>query len=160
LTDQGESLPSPGTPVALTTTDQSIDMTPNALPAGTTGIRIYLNGVFAEESTQTTATLVNVGACAATAETPMPVENTAFTNTDGRHIAKAITQYTFRTDYMGRVVYAAANQSPQYGAYETTSPVYFAGAFQTSELTGLDAKAAADLGKIIKGTVTDGVLVV
>jgi hypothetical protein len=90
----------------------------------------------------------------------MPTVNTAFTNTDGRHVARAIAQYSFRTDYMGRVVYAGANQSPQHGAYETTAPAYFAGAFKTSELTGLDANAVNDLGKLIKGSVSDGVLVI
>jgi hypothetical protein len=79
---------------------------------------------------------------------------------DGRRVAKGICQYSFRTDNLGRVVYAGANTPPQGGAYETTAPVYFKGAFKTSELTGLDDNGAADLGRIIKGTVTDGVLVI
>jgi hypothetical protein len=160
LTAQGESLPSPGTPVALTTTDQSIDVTPAALPAGTTGIRIYLNGVFAEESTQTTATLVNVGAIAGTASIAMPTINTAFTNTDGRQVARAIAHYDFRTDAFGRVAFADAGTTPQNSAYETTAPAWFGGEFKTTDLVGLDAQAVADLGRLQSGTIADGILAV
>lgn len=160
LTAQGESLPSPGTAVALTTTDQSIDVTPDTLPAGCTGINIYLNGVFAKTSAQTTATLVNVGSLAATAEKPMPDVNTAFTATDGRHVARAIAVYDFRTDYMGRVVLAGAGQSPQHGVYEGTAEAYTKGAFKTTDLPSLTAQEAADLGRLIRGSVSDGVLVI
>ena len=161
LTAQGESLPSPGTPVALTTTNQSIDVTPAALPTGCTGINVYLNGVFAEYSAQTTATLVNVGAIAGTADIAMPTINTAYTQTDGRHVAKAIAMYDFRTDYMGRVVFGVATTPAQDGHYETTAPAYFKGAFNTADLPSLTAQEVADLGgRLIKGTVTSGVLVI
>lgn len=159
LTAQGESMPSPGTAVILTTSNASIDVTPAALPTGTTGINVYINGVFAKTSAQTTATLVNVGSFAATAEKPTPDANTAFTNTSGLHVARAIAQYDFRTDNTGRVVFADAGTSPQNSAYETTAPAWFGGEFKTSELVGLDANAVADLGRLQSGTVADGILV-
>lgn len=75
---------------------------------------------------------------------------------DGREVAKAIAQYSFRTDNMGRVVYATG--SPEHGDYHTNAPAYFKGSFKTSELVGLDANAVADLGRLSMGTLTDGVL--
>jgi len=161
ITAVGESLPSPGTPVVLTSANASIDVTPGTLPTGTTGINIYLNGVFAKTSAQTAATLVNVTEFVATAEKPHPDVNTAYTQLDGRHVAKAIAMYDVRTDYMGRIVFAGASQSPQDGHYEKTAPAYFKGAFNTADLASLTAQEVADLGgRLIKGTVTSGVLVI
>jgi hypothetical protein len=166
LTAQGETLPSPGVILAKSSATDSIDVTPATLPAGTTGINIYVDGLLAATSAQTTATKVNVpgvettlalGALAAKAP---PRVNTAFTNTDGRHVAKAIAMCDFRTNSLGKVAEAGATQQPQYGIYDPTSPGYFSGAFKTSELTGLTADAIADLsGRLIKGTLADGVLV-
>lgn len=75
-----------------------------------------------------------------------------------RNVAKAIAKYTFRTDYFGRVVYAAAGTSPQHGNYTLTAPAYTKGIFATEDLTGLDANAVSDLGRLAKGSTTKGVL--
>lgn len=77
---------------------------------------------------------------------------------DGRRIARAIAVYDFRTDNYGRVVFGAAGTSPEFGVYHTTAPAWFKGRFATTDLVGLDANGAADLGRIESGTVTDGVL--
>jgi hypothetical protein len=79
---------------------------------------------------------------------------------DGREVARAIAAYDFRTDHLGRVAYAGANEAPQHGAYEPTSSAWFKGAFQTTQLIGLDANGVADLGRIIKGALANGVLLI
>lgn len=90
---------------------------------------------------------------------------------DGRQVAKAIAQRTFRTDYFGRVAFAThespssgtltgAIAQPEHGVYEEAAPAWFGGIFRVSDLTGLDANGAADLGRIISGAYnsTDGLL--
>jgi hypothetical protein len=77
---------------------------------------------------------------------------------DGRQVAKAIAQYSFRTDNKGRVVFAASGVSPEHGEYCTTAPAWFKGSFKTTDLTGLDDNGVADLGRLSSGTTADGVL--
>lgn len=79
---------------------------------------------------------------------------------DGREVAKAIAVYDFRTDSLGRVVYAAAGDSPEYGIYYTSAPAWFKGRFRTTDLVGLDANGIADLGRLESGTAADGILAI
>lgn len=81
--------------------------------------------------------------------------------TDGRQTARAIAQYDFRTDNAGRVVFATSGSAPEYGQYHQTAPAWIGPAhFKTADLTGLDAAAVVDLGALISGTTTDGILAV
>lgn len=72
---------------------------------------------------------------------------------DGTEVARGIAQYDFTTDASGNVT--IANQT---GVEYHTAPVYLAGTFRTNELTGLDAAAVADLGRLVAGALADGVL--
>lgn len=74
-------------------------------------------------------------------------------NVDGSETAKAIAMYDFTTDGSGNVT--IANET---GVTYHTAPVWVAGTFRTTELTGLDAAAVTDLGRLLSGTVADGVL--
>ena len=78
--------------------------------------------------------------------------------TDGREVARAIATYTFRTDNFGRVVFGQAGTSPEHGIYHQTAPAWFKGRFRTTDLTGLDANAIVDLGRLESGTLADGIL--
>jgi hypothetical protein len=172
LTAQGESLPSPGKIMAKSSATDSLDVTPATLPDGVTGINIYVDGVLAATGAQTSATLVNVPgvvtslALGALSGTPPPRVSTAFSNTDGRHIARAIAMTDFVTNSLGQVGECASGQQPLNGIYNPTAAAYFAGAFKTSELVtgsavGVTADVVADLGaRLAKGTITDGVLVI
>ncbi|MEN6583046.1 MAG: hypothetical protein ABFD54_11400 [Armatimonadota bacterium] len=158
ITAQGETLPSPGTAVALTSTNRSLRVSAITVPTGATGVNYYINGFFAATGD---GTQKDITALATTASKPLPTRNTAYTNTDGRHIAKAIAKEDFRTNSLGQVAYAGSGQQPQYGVYDPCTTAYTKGAFKTTELTGLTADAVADLsGKIIRGTLSDGVLVI
>jgi hypothetical protein len=44
------------------------------------------------------------------------------------------------------------------GEVECYATSYVSGYFDTKELVGLDAAAVADLGKLIRGTLADGIL--
>lgn len=74
-------------------------------------------------------------------------------NSDGSQTAKAIAMYDFTTDGSGKVT-IANDTSVTYD----TAPVYLAGTFRTNELTGLDAAAVTDLGRLVQGSIADGVL--
>ncbi|MCD9188245.1 MAG: head decoration protein [Pyrinomonadaceae bacterium] len=74
-------------------------------------------------------------------------------NSDGTQTAKAIAMYDFTTDSSGKVT--IANET---NVTYDTAPVYVAGTFRTNELTGLDAAGVTDLGRLLSGTVADGVL--
>jgi hypothetical protein len=75
---------------------------------------------------------------------------------DGSEVAKGVLQYDLTTDASGNHTLGGGNQAET----QLSAPVYFSGCFRTTELTGLDAAGVTDLGKIISGTVADGILVV
>jgi hypothetical protein len=74
-------------------------------------------------------------------------------NSDGTEVARGIAMYDFTTDGSGNVT-IANDQTVSYN----TAPIYLAGTFRTTELTGLDAAGVADLGKLQGGSVADGIL--
>lgn len=74
-------------------------------------------------------------------------------NSDGTEVARGIAQYNFTTDADGNVTIASET-----GVEYHTAPIYVAGTFRTTELTGLDAAGVTDLGRIIAGALADGVL--
>lgn len=157
ITAAGESLPSPAAGVVLTggsTPTLAITVGVITLPTGATGVKYYVNGFYAGTSTGIETTL---NGFAATGSIP-PVSNTAFTATNGLHVAKAISVYDFRTDEVGNVIWGDGNTSPEFGAKDQTAPAWFGGVFKTTDLTGLTADAVNDLGRLWSGTVADGLL--
>lgn len=44
------------------------------------------------------------------------------------------------------------------GVTHEAAPIYTAGTFRTTDLVGLDAAAVTDLGRIVAGTLADGIL--
>jgi hypothetical protein len=71
----------------------------------------------------------------------------------GLEVARGIAMYNFTTDGSGNVT--IANDT---GVTYHTAPIYLAGTFRTTELTGLDAAAVTDLGRLVAGALADGVL--
>lgn len=76
---------------------------------------------------------------------------------DGTQVARAILVHTIRTDGFGRVIYGDQTTS-EHGGTDSTAPVYIGGYFNTADLTGLDAAAVTDLGVLVKGTTSSGIL--
>lgn len=77
-------------------------------------------------------------------------------NTDGTQTAKGIARRAFKTDASGNVILGDA---AEYGVTHLTAEIHTKGVFATKDLTGLDAAAIADLGRLISGTAADGLLV-
>ncbi len=78
------------------------------------------------------------------------------TNGTGTDEARLIMEYTVTSLADGRVYVGSATDSPGEGL--SACPAYFCGDFRTTDLTGLTAAAVADLGRLISGTVADGIL--
>jgi hypothetical protein len=110
----------------------------------------------------TDATLLTGGAGTATVATPTAGSaGTAGTfraydpaGSDGRQIARCILEYDVETDSSGNVTLF----SSEHGETYASAPAYFCGTFATADLVGLDDAAVAQLGRLITGTVAQGVL--
>lgn len=76
----------------------------------------------------------------------------------GLGVAKAINQYTVKTNNLGEVTFADAGIGDETGATYESAPAWFSGRFKTTDLVGLDANGVADLGRLESGTLADGVL--
>jgi hypothetical protein len=74
-------------------------------------------------------------------------------NSDGTQTAKAIAMFDMTTDGSGNVTIGN-----DWASTSKSGPVYKAGTFRTTELTGLDAAGVVDLGRLVSGTAADGVL--
>lgn len=72
---------------------------------------------------------------------------------NGAGTAKGIAQYDFSSDATGAVT--IANDS---GVSQRLAPVYISGWFRCEDLTGLDSTAAGNLGRIVVGSTTSGLL--
>lgn len=73
---------------------------------------------------------------------------------DGTQTARVIAQYDFTTDSNGVVTIA----NERGASVSKLAPVYVAGYFRTEDLVGLDANGAADLGYVLTGDTTTGLL--
>jgi hypothetical protein len=79
-------------------------------------------------------------------------------NGDGTQVAKCILPYACATDASGNITMGATASG---GFWQQTSPsidAYFKGHFDTTQLVGLDAAGAANLGRLVSGTAAAGVL--
>jgi hypothetical protein len=81
---------------------------------------------------------------------------------DGRRVARGILAFDISVDDAGKITYTttAGRKGGEHGETFADTPVYISGYFQTSELTGLDANGAADLGRLVTGDTSSGVLAV
>jgi hypothetical protein len=80
-------------------------------------------------------------------------------HSDGSQVPVGVAPAAFKTDALGRIVYGNVPNLPPYVEVDKTIPVYVLGFFFTQDLVGLDANAiTVGLGKLIKGTVAEGVI--
>ena len=81
---------------------------------------------------------------------------------NGLQIAKGVLVYDVQTDASGNITFSSTSgqDGGEFGEEYGNVPMYVAGYFNTDDLTGLDMKAVAQLGRLVSGTVADGVLAV
>lgn len=73
-------------------------------------------------------------------------------HTDGTQNAKVILVYDCTTDANGNVTLTstAGQIGDEWGGTDQGAPVYFAGTFNTQDLTGLDSNAVSQLGRLVQ----------
>ena len=156
---QGETTASPGAWITLTSA-QSIQVTSiTGIAAGVTNVNFYINGVFQYQKSVTAGATgtVTISAAAATATVTIPTTNTAWLAVDGSQVARGIMTVPCYTDVFGNLTFGQQGGAilPVTGF---TAPLLIKGYVSTALLTGLDATAAAQLGKLVFGSLTAGVL--
>lgn len=72
---------------------------------------------------------------------------------DGRQVARAIAAYAMTVDASGNITLGG-----EQGTTRLVAPCYLDGYFRTEDLVGLDANAVTDLGRLVLGTTTTGLL--
>jgi hypothetical protein len=79
-------------------------------------------------------------------------------NSDGSQTARAILEYACVTDANSNITFGGATGGGIWGETQLSAPAFFEGYFDCGDLVGLDATAVGHLGRLISGSVTNGVL--
>jgi hypothetical protein len=79
---------------------------------------------------------------------------------DGREVARCVLRYSCSTDSAGNITIASlvAGHGVLYDRTYSQVDAFMSGSFLCSDLVGLDAAAVGQLGRLIEGTVTEGLL--
>lgn len=80
------------------------------------------------------------------------------TAVNGLQTAKCINAYEVTVDGGGNVYFGASSSQNVAGETIPAATSYVSGYFDTKELVGLDAAAVADMGRLVRGVLADGVL--
>ena len=162
VTAYGESTPSPATLATLTAGQNARVSAITSLSSAVTKVRYYVNGVLMKETTPSsgTAAQTDIDGAALAVAGPPPKTNTAYTcpNGAGCHIARGLLVYATATDSAGLVTYGTSSGGNQWGVDRRTASIYVSGLFACQDLSGLDDKAVADMGRLQTGTITAGVI--
>lgn len=67
---------------------------------------------------------------------------------DGTQTARSLLEYDTVVDEYGRHTVGGG----EFGEFSLCAPVYITGHFRTADLTGIDAAAVVDLGRLVRGT--------
>lgn len=79
-------------------------------------------------------------------------------NSDGSETAIGLLQYDLVTDQQGTAYLGSSFVGGVSQYSELAAQVFIRGYFYTNQLTGLDSTAVSALGRLVNGTVSDGVL--
>ena len=79
-------------------------------------------------------------------------------NNDGTQVARGIAMYDMATDASGNITLGGASGGGAQGETYLVAPIWLSGAFRCEDLTGLDANAVTDLGRLAVGNTTSGLL--
>jgi hypothetical protein len=79
-------------------------------------------------------------------------------NTDGSQTARGLLQYDVAVDSSGDITFGTSTGGGPFGQKFKSCPMFVEGTFNTADIAGLDTNAVADLGRLLKGSVTAGLL--
>lgn len=156
----GETTPSPAAFVTLTA-GQNVRVSALTAPSGATKANYYVNGVFVASTNVSggSAAQTDLSGSAIAVGGGVPVVNSAYVATDGSQLPAGWTVRDIATDPGGNITLGILPGGGEKGATFGVEAVAFSGGvWNTSELTGLDANAVSKLGKLISGSVSNGLL--
>lgn len=151
----GESLPSTLDTVSIAANKEIHINAITPLPQGATIVNWYLseapNSGTLRLVAQNTGAAFDLNVLPASSNPTPPVVATAFQYADGRHEARAIMKYPALTDENGLIWVGVDMETgrSEWGKAVEQIEVWWSGVFLTNELTGLDARAIAQLGRLI-----------
>lgn len=155
---QGETTPGPSALITLTSTQSLHIAAISGLDTSFTGINVYVNGFYVGQmacaaGVSTASTFNEIDA---TPTHTFPYTNRAYKapNGPGSQTAVGLNIYPCQTDAGGNIAYSTTQLVGEWGQTAMAAPMYVSGTFDVTLLTGLDAKAASDLGRLRWGTVT------
>lgn len=159
VTAAGETTPSIPAKITLTAAQLIRVAAITGLADGVTAVNIYVDGVLlaqaavsANASAQTDVDNVSL----TLAGVAPPAVNTAYGA--GVGVPACLNKYGCQTDAAGNIAYSTTNTVGEWGEARMDTPAYFSGIFSTADLTGLDARAVASLGRLWNGTISAGEL--
>ncbi|MBI1756191.1 MAG: hypothetical protein HYR64_03690 [Fimbriimonas ginsengisoli] len=82
----------------------------------------------------------------------------ASAHSDGTQTARALVAMDVATDPAGRITFGTLSTGGEHGEKYPSAPIYYKGEFKTADLTGLDSNALSGFGRLITGSLSDGVL--
>lgn len=155
---QGETKTS--VPVLVTVTaGQNIQVPAIAgIDSTVTSVNVYVNGFLAANIAVAAQATVqtNIANYGASSGVPLAV-STAKKVVDGTQIAFGLMPFDVTTDASGNV-YPGQQASSEFGQSYPNAPVFLYGYFSCADLTGLDANAVSQFGKLVVGTTAAGIL--
>ena len=160
LNPQGETTPCPAVFLSVTLGQNIRVPAITGIDATVTKTRVYVNGFLAAEiNVAATATVQTdianfSGALAGIAQ---QATNTAKNVTSGLQQPIGVTAVDVTSDSTGRLM-LGLNTPGEFGQTYNDAPIFLKGYFLTADLTGLDAYAVSQLGRLTWGSVTTGIL--
>lgn len=164
----GESLPSLTEAIIIAANKEIHVAAITPLPQGAVSVNWYLSdapgSAVLRLVAQNAGSAFDLNVLPAGANPESPLTPGAFQYADGRHEARAIQKYPAQTNadgeiFVGQDVDLTMRRS-EWGAPVSEIEVWWSGVFQTSELIGLDARAVAQLGRMLNGVIGNGKLCV
>jgi len=155
---QGETKTS--VPVLVTLTSAQNIQVPaiTSIDSTVTSVNVYVNGFLAANIAVAAQATVqtNIANYGASSGVPLAV-STAAKVVDGTQIAMGIMPFDVTTDASGNV-YPGQQTASEFGQNYPNAPVFLFGYFSCADLTGLDANAVSQMGRLVLGTTAAGIL--
>lgn len=167
VTAAGESLPNYPATIAISATNHIAVTSITGMEASVTAVNVYINGVFAVQQAVASGATggFNILAYSSGSGKAAPTVSTAYVNSNGSQIPIGAAWYPAASAPNGVITYGPVASGNEFQPSLYTVPVALQGYFKTGDLSingvaGVDATTVAALGKLVRGTLTNGVLVI
>lgn len=160
----GESLPSPDSSITLSALKRLHVAALGALPLGAVGVNWYLsdapNSLILREIASNTGEAMDLDAYPDGSQPMPPGTGSAFVYNDGRQVPRCVLEVGCFTDADGAIWLGNPLVATESQFSVDKVPAWFSGAFRTTDVPNLDARAIGLLGRLLTGSLSDGLFVI